>query len=100
MPVILQVTMKVDVAYARTVFTPAEAAKRANIPGMQWKIWAADPSQDETTGIYLFTDREAAEARAAEAVPVLRDTAGIRSVNARIFEVWEDNSRMTNAPLD
>ncbi|WRS30142.1 YdhR family protein [Actinomycetaceae bacterium MB13-C1-2] len=100
MPVILQVTMKVDVAYARAIFTPAEAAKRAGIPGMQWKIWAADPFENEATGIYLFTDRQAAEARATEAVPLLRQTAGIRSVHAQIFEVWEDNSRMTNAPID
>lgn len=62
----------------------------AQTPGLLWKIWTEDEATQMTGGIYLFTDRAAAEAYLA--IHTTRLTSfGITDIRAKLFAV--------NAPL-
>jgi hypothetical protein len=66
------------------------AALIAQTPGLLWKIWTEDEATQTTGGIYLFTDRDTAEAYLA--VHTERLTSfGITDIRAKLFAV--------NAPL-
>lgn len=103
MPVILQINFKLDI-------TDQELAERSNperakifwsVPGLRWKIWLRDSDNRISGGIYLFDDRASAEAYAngpiGSAVKVLADSS---DHSFKFFEVREDVSAVTGAPLD
>jgi hypothetical protein len=77
-----------------------EAAEIAKIPGMRWKFWTFEEAEGAYAGVYLFESLAAAR-RFLEG-PVMqgvRDDPKVRDVRARAYEVLEDVSRMTRAPL-
>jgi hypothetical protein len=59
-----------------------------------WKMIIRDPQSRISGAVYLFADRQKAEAWRAE----LLERRG-PSIEARIFEVDEEASRLTRAPL-
>ncbi|HWR16272.1 MAG TPA: monooxygenase [Terriglobales bacterium] len=66
--------------------------------GMLWKIWTENKQAGEAGGIYLFTDE--ASARKYLAMHEARLAGmGIKNIRAKVFDVNETLSRMTNAPL-
>ena len=70
-------------------YTPL-AENIAQAPGLLWKLWTEDEATQTTGGIYLFTDRAAAEAYLA--MHSARLTAfGITDIRAKLFAI--------NAPL-
>ena len=73
----------------------AQAHELARRDDFVWKIIIRDPRTRMSGAVYLFADRHKAEAWRAE----LSARRG-PSVEARIFEVDEEASRLTRAPLD
>lgn len=97
MSVALLIEWNVDWDEARTA-TAEDAAHFVNIPGLQWKIWIHDQQEQLVGGLYLFSDRGAAETFLT-AISEHFQSQGL-SVSARILSIDEANSRITRAPLD
>ena len=70
----------------------------AGEPGLIWKIWTENPATQEAGGIYLFADRESAEAYLAMHTARLK-SFGIPQVNGKLFEINGDLSAIDRAPL-
>lgn len=106
MSVILEVIMDINLngrdfmEAAKYAFPPSGAYEMRQLPTLQWKFYAIDPIKSQASGIYLFKDRKAAEARAKDAVLQLQQRPGVSNVTSRIWEIVEAPSRICNAPFD
>jgi hypothetical protein len=70
------------------------------VPGLTWKIWLMNETEQAAGGIYLFENREAAQAfLGSDAVKSFASHPTISNVNAKIFEPDEVLSKVTRAPL-
>jgi hypothetical protein len=68
----------------------------AALPGLQAKIWLRDPSTNTYGGVYLFADREAADAYAAsELFQTVGAFPNFANITVRDFAVDEDNTQRT-----
>ncbi|WP_178974872.1 monooxygenase [Marinobacter piscensis] len=63
-------------------------------PGFIWKIWTENAAEKEAGGIYLFETEETAQAYLEKHTARLKEL-GVEKVNAKIFDVNEDLSRIT-----
>lgn len=68
--------------------------------GLLWKIWTHNPEQSRAGSINYFSSRETAEQYLNGSInQQLEASPRIRDVSLQLFEVMEDPSRRTNAPL-
>ena len=67
-------------------------------PGFLWKIWTENEASQEGGGIYLFEDRASAEAYLAMHSARLKEF-GVPAVNAKLFDVNNTLSSITNGPI-
>ncbi|GGE71330.1 monooxygenase [Streptosporangium jomthongense] len=67
-------------------------------PGFIWKIWTENASEKDAGGIYLFETEEAAQAYLEKHTARLKGL-GVEKVNAKLFDVNEDLSKITNGPV-
>ena len=70
----------------------------AEEPGLIWKIWTENPDTHEAGGIYLFADRVSADAYLAKQRQRLHGF-GIHPINAKMFTVNVELSRIDRAPV-
>lgn len=71
------------------------------VPGLAWKIWLINEAAQEAGGIYLFENREAAQAFVgSDAVQNFAAHPTIANVTAKMFEPDATLSKITRAPLD
>jgi len=78
----------------------ASAEKIAAVPGLIWKLWSYDDDQRVATSVYLFEDEEHARAWGDGPMkPALGSHEGISDIDASYFDVDEDLSAITRAPL-
>jgi Putative mono-oxygenase ydhR len=77
------------------------AAERiSGLPGLQWKVWIHEDSQQAAGGIYLFDTEEHARAWGDEAMPAsLGRLPGVSNIEVRYFDVDESLSAITRGPL-
>jgi Putative mono-oxygenase ydhR len=82
-------------------YSSETAAPFVSLPGLQWKIWLDDPSDAQLSGgIYLFADRAMAEAYIeGPIVARIKANPAFRDVQIRIFNVRQNMSELTRAPL-
>jgi hypothetical protein len=76
------------------------AKKVASQKGLLWKIWIGDGDRSEVGGIYLFESDQAA--RNFVSGPVFAEIKGnpaFSRVDAKLFDVNEECSAITRAPL-
>lgn len=81
----------------------AEALKELAVsiteePGFIWKIWTENAAEKDAGGIYLFKTEETARAYLEKHTERLKGL-GVEKVNAKIFDVNEDLSKITGGPL-
>ena len=92
----LRVSPSVLLGYSR------EAANIiASIKGLIWKIWVFQEEEFEIGGIYLFADRETAEAYLNH--PVIQAMSSNPAVVSRQSQLWDvvsTLSALTRAPLE
>ncbi|HXY47803.1 MAG TPA: YdhR family protein [Terriglobales bacterium] len=72
----------------------------ASVDGLIWKIWVSQEEQFEMGGMYLFANREAAEAYLNH--PVVQAVCSNPAVISSQSELWEVESvlsALTRAPL-
>jgi hypothetical protein len=95
MPVILQVAFVWDEDEDRVRAASLEQARELALRDeFEWKLILRDAQNKISGAVYLFADREKAEAWRSE----LFARRG-RDIEARIFEIDEAASRLTRAPL-
>ena len=82
-------------------YSAETAAPFVSLPGLHWKIWLDDPSDAQRSGgIYLFATRAAAEAYiAGPIVGRIKTNTSLRELDIRIFDVRQNMSELTRAPL-
>lgn len=100
MPVLLFMKMDLELDKVDKLFTQKGAEKLSALPGLQWKIWGIDREKAEGCGVYLYATRRDAEIRAAKAVPELAARDGICNITTQIFEIEEDLTKITKAPIN
>lgn len=68
--------------------------------GLLWKIWTHNPEESRAGSINCFASREDAETyRAGPIGKQLESDPNIRDVSMKLFDVMEDPSRRTRAPV-
>ncbi|WP_341503920.1 monooxygenase [Gallaecimonas sp. GXIMD4217] len=67
-------------------------------PGFLWKIWTQNEGEQEAGGIYLFEDEAAARAYLEKHTARLK-ALGVPEVQARIFDVNDELTRLTSGPV-
>jgi hypothetical protein len=73
----------------------------ASVEGLIWKIWVSQEEEFEMGGIYLFANREAAEAYLNHhpAIQAVRSNPAVVSAEAQLWAVENSLSALTRAPL-
>jgi hypothetical protein len=76
------------------------AASIAWVKGLIWKIWVSQQKEFEMGGIYLFANRESAEAYLNHpVVQAVRSNSAVVSTDSQIWDVECGLSALTRAPL-
>ncbi len=72
----------------------------ASLEGLIWKIWVLQPEESEVGGIYLFANREAAEAYLNHPiVQAVRLNPDVISSQSQLWSVESSLSALTRAPF-
>jgi putative monooxygenase ydhR len=72
----------------------------ASVEGLIWKIWVLQQEEYEVGGIYLFANRETAEAYLNHpVVQAVRSNPAVVSTQAELWDVESALSALTRAPL-
>ena len=84
-----------------TRYTDEIARPFVDMRGLRWKIWLDEPSQKLSSGIYLFDTRADADAYLASPIVTrMKENPGLTDLSLRVFEIRENVSKLTRAPLD
>ena len=70
----------------------------AEEPGLFWKIWTENSTNQEAGGIYLFADENSATAYLKKHTERLKQW-DIREFNAKIFDINDELTVITNGPV-
>jgi hypothetical protein len=72
----------------------------ASVEGLIWKIWVMQEEEFEMGGLYLFANREAAEAYLNHPlVQTVRSNPAVVSTQSELWDVESSLSAITRAPL-
>jgi hypothetical protein len=72
----------------------------ASVEGLVWKIWILQQEELEMGGIYLFANRETAEAYLNHPVTqAVRSNPAVVSTESQLWDVESSLSALTRAPL-
>jgi hypothetical protein len=76
------------------------AIKIASVQGLIWKVWVSKEEESEIGGVYLFANRETAEAYLNHpVVEAVRRNPAVISAQAQLWDVENSLSAITRAPL-
>ena len=72
----------------------------ASVEGLIWKIWVMQKEEFEIGGIYLFANRQTAEAHLNHPIiQVVRNNPAVVSAHSQLWDVESSLSAVTRAPL-
>ena len=99
---ILQVNLKFSIPRADLAAAWLGAAQPiADTPGLQWKVWLMNEAENEAGGIYLFDNKAAAQAyMGGPIVAALKSSPVVSNISVKLFDVLEQHSAITRAPLN
>ena len=73
----------------------------ASVEGLIWKIWVLQETQFEMGGVYLFANRQTAEAYVNHPViQAVRGNPAVVSFESQLWDVETSLSALTRAPLE
>ncbi len=98
---ILQLRFKLRIPPKTLLAGSREAAVDiASVEGLIWKIWVMQEEEFEMGGMYLFANRETAEAYLNHpAVQAVRSNPAVVSSHSQLWEVESSLSALMRAPL-
>lgn len=99
MPSIVQINFPYTESQEELESHSAEAAGRfVDVEGLQWKVWLVDENTKTAGGIYLFENRELADAYAAgDLVAHLKNVRD--GVEVSVFDTIDEAGKVTKAPV-
>ena len=69
--------------------------------GLLWKIWLMNESEKSAGGIYLFKDEASVEAYLkGEIVAGLKSNPAISDIQAKIFDILPEHTKITRGPCE
>jgi hypothetical protein len=72
----------------------------ANVPGLRWKIWLANPDTNSAGGLYLFETEQALHKFVDGPIAAeITNRPDFTNITMKVFQVMENASRKTRAPL-
>jgi len=72
----------------------------ASVEGLIWKIWVFEEEQFEMGGLYLFANRETADAYLNHpAIQAVSSNPAVVSIQSQLWDVEASLSALTRAPL-
>jgi hypothetical protein len=72
----------------------------AEVDGLLWKIWIAQPEKNVFGGVYLFVSKAAAKAYLEGPIPAdIQEIPGITDFSTNIYEVEDELTAVTRGPM-
>jgi len=99
---ILQINMKCEDPKANfaEAFLPA-AQSIADVKGLIWKVWLMNEKEKTAGGIYLFEDGASVKAYLeGPIVAAVMKSPGLSDIEAKVFGVLKEHSKITRGPVD
>ena len=98
---ILQINFQLNVSakdYEQACLPAAQPI--ADTPGLRWKVWLMNESEQEAGGIYLFDDEASLQAfLAGPIVAAVKSNPAISNISAKTFDVMETLTAVTRGPV-
>ena len=99
---ILQINVKCD--NPKTDFAEAylpAAQSIADVKGLLWKVWLMNEEEKTAGGIYLFEDGASVkEFLGGPIVAAVMSNPALSDIEAKVFGVIGENSKITRGPID
>lgn len=101
---LLQINIEHNITPEQFAATAADTKEFARViasqPGLLWKIWIGDEGRSELGGVYLFESDKAAQAFVSGPVfAQIKGNPGFTKVEHKLFDINEECSAITRAPL-
>src|SRR5436190_24203305 len=98
----LQVNLKFSIPRTDLETAWLDAAQPiADTPGLLWKVWLMNETENEAGGIYLFENDAAAQTYiSGPIVASLKASPAVSNISAKLFDVMAYHSAVTRAPVN
>ena len=71
------------------------------VKGLLWKIWLVNEAEKSAGGIYLFKDDASVEAYLkGEIVAGLKSNPALSDIEAKVFDILPEHTKITRGPVD
>jgi len=102
---ILQVNFKFKIPRPELEKALLQVAPRfgpsGDVKGLLWKIWLVNEAEKSSAGIYLFKDEASVEAfLKGEIVAGLKSNPAVSDVEAKVFDILPEHTKITRGPVD
>ena len=99
---ILQINVKCEnpkADFAEAYLPAAQAI--ADVKGLLWKVWLMNEKEQTAGGIYLFEDGASVkEFLGGPIVAAVMSNPALSDIEAKVFGVIGENSKITRGPVD
>ena len=98
---ILQINFKFKVSAAEYVEAVTPLANDiAAVPGMLWKVWIMNETENEAGGIYWFKDEESLQAYLdGPIVAGIASHPALEEISVKVFDSIPQLTEITNGPI-
>jgi hypothetical protein len=102
---ILQINFKFKIPRAELEKAFLQMAPRlgpsGDVKGLVWKIWLMNEAEKSAGGIYLFKDEASLETfLKGEIIAGLRSNPAASDVEAKVFDILPEHTRITRGPVE
>ena len=99
---ILQINFKFNVSRAEYEQAVAPLASEiAAVAGLRWKVWLMNEEEKSAGGIYLFKDSASVkDFLNGSIVAAVMSNPALSDIEAKVFGVIVENSKITRGPIE
>ena len=100
---ILQINFKIKVPRSDYEKATLDQFARpiASVKGLLWKVWLVNDDKKEAGGVYLFKDEQSLNAfLRGNIVADVKKHPALSDIDAKIFDVMDEHSKLTYGPID
>jgi hypothetical protein len=98
---IVQINLKSNVPSqdVQKAWLPA-APHLSETPGLRWKIWLINSTEDEVGGVYLFDDEASVQAFLNGPIVVnMKSDSTFSVVSIKTFDIMQEHTAITRGPV-
>ena len=99
---ILQINLKFKVTRPELEKAFLEVAQSiADVKGLIWKVWLMNEAEKSAGGIYLFEDDASVKAYLkGEIVAGIMSHPALSDIEAKVFDILPEHTKITRGPVD